>query len=85
MKTLILYDNSGVIFAIAPGTYPLPNGGIQYLEIEMPDGKYISSVDVSVTPHQPVYKDIVTDSSQIKDMQSTMAELTYALMQGGLL
>lgn len=44
MKTLIIYDNTGKIYYMASGDYTKPDG-LQYIEVEVPDGYYVASVD----------------------------------------
>lgn len=56
-KTLVIYDTTGRIFNPITGSYVVPVG-IPYLEVEVPDGKMVVSVDVSVTPNVPVYTDL---------------------------
>ncbi len=59
MKTLILYDNTGYIYLqFTGGTYRIPQGGIQYLETEIPNGKIATRIDISTTPHKPVLEDM---------------------------
>jgi hypothetical protein len=57
MKTLIIYDNSGRIWLNMSGDYALPDG-INYLEVEIPEGKMVVSVDISVTPNVPIFVDL---------------------------
>lgn len=67
IKTLIIYDNAGFIFLQISGNYEMPKGGVQFLEVEIPQGKYLKSIDVTVTPNTPIYEDIPqTDMEQIK-------------------
>jgi hypothetical protein len=54
---LIIYDTAGKIFAIFGDSYAIPAGGLQYLEVEIPEGKMITGVDVSVTPNVPIFTD----------------------------
>lgn len=55
MKTLIIYDRRGVIYYRATGDYEIPEG-LNYLEIEIPEGKILQSVN-PVTK-EPVYTDM---------------------------
>lgn len=78
--TLIIYDNQGQIFSQITGSYLIPNGGIQYLEIEIPQGKILKGVDVTVTPHQPILEDIPPSEvdllkQQVNDLNIAMANL----------
>lgn len=45
MKTLIIYDNTGKIYYMASGDYTKPDG-LPYIEVEVPEGYYVASVDV---------------------------------------
>ena len=59
MKTLVIYDNKGTIFYTITGSYAIPNGGIQYIEVEIPNGKRIISVDVTDNNNpMPIFEDI---------------------------
>ena len=80
MKTLIIYDNNGKIWTQVSGDYVLPSG-LQYLETTIPDGKYLSSINVSVTPNVPVFFDNPIDANtilqnQIDDLKVTVND-TY--------
>lgn len=92
MNTMLFYDNDGIIHKEISGDYAKPNGGVQYLEIQIPDGKRVVSIDTSATPHVPVYEDLPIDpieklksdvSSQIQSTQDSMdgaiCELTMML------
>lgn len=82
MKTLIIYDNKGSIFSQMSGNYLVPQGGIQFLEIEIPEGKQLNRVDVSVTPHQAILEDIPL--SEIEQLKQTIADLTEVVLMGGM-
>jgi len=58
MQTLIIYDNQGKIFSNIKEGYLIPQGGVQFLEVEVPLKKRVVSVDVSVTPHVAILEDI---------------------------
>lgn len=67
MKTLLVYDNSGVIWASVTGSY-VPPDGLPYIETEIPAGYYAESVDVGTK--QPVLKEFPKS-----DMEKRMEEL----------
>ena len=46
-KTLIIYDNTGRIFGTYTGDYTIPEGGINYIETEIPSNQQPISVDVA--------------------------------------
>lgn len=84
MNTLIIYDNDGRIFTQITGNYALPQGGVQYLEVQIPEGKRIKSgigVDTSVTPHQAILEDIPKTDVQL--LKEQVADLQYELMMKG--
>lgn len=83
MKTLIIYDDQGTIFLQVTGNYSVPQGGIQFLEVVIPEGKRITRIDTSVAPHQPILEDI--PPSEVEVLESQVAELTYQLMMKGVL
>lgn len=59
--TIVFYDNTGYVYFYMTGDYRVPQGGIQYLEIEnILEGQRITGVDMSVTPNIPTYGDITT-------------------------
>ena len=71
MKTLVFYDNNGKIFHMVTGAYEIPNGGIQYLETEISEGKMLVYVDVSDASNPiPVFEDIPED-----EMTKRLSEL----------
>ncbi|WP_404407756.1 hypothetical protein [Jeotgalibacillus malaysiensis] len=88
MNSLIIYDDNGKIFSNVKGDYALPQGGIQYLEVEVPGGKKIVGVDVSVSPHQAILADIPpTENEQLRlemaESNAEMFELIFG-MNGGV-
>ena len=73
MKTLVIYDNKGYIYLKITGSYSVPEGGLNYLEIEIPEGKILKSIDTSVTPNASVYEDIPV--SEIDNMKQQISDL----------
>lgn len=72
MKTLVIYDLTGQIFLQASGDIKKPEG-IPHLEIEVPQGKLLKSIDTTVEPHEPVYRnitDIDTDTCTLEDLKA---------------
>jgi len=86
MNTLIIYDNKGNIYLTMSGTYLVPQGGVQYLEVEIPAGKIITGVNVKVTPNIPVYEDIPkTDIEIANEKIDLMQKALDELLLGGAL
>lgn len=55
MKTLIVYDNQGRVLLQITGSYTVPGGGVPYLEVEIPEGKFVTNIDTTATPNVPVF------------------------------
>lgn len=79
MKTLVIYDNEGVVIKQESGTYRIPVG-LPYLEVDVPAGKYITSVDVSGETDIAVLEDLPKSTEQIMQDRITDLELTIAEM-----
>lgn len=91
MTTLIIYDSTGTIFS-SPimGGYQKPQGDLKFLEVEIPEGKILKGVDVSITPNVAILEDIPqTDielaNEKIDELETENASINYALMMGGLI
>jgi hypothetical protein len=79
--TLAIYDNTGYIYLQMSGAYIKPQGGIQYLEVDESTypGKFIKSIDTSVTPNVPIFEDIPKTELQIAQEQiKTLQEYIIA-------
>jgi hypothetical protein len=84
--TLAIYDNNGTVFLQMTGGYSVPQGGINYLEIEIPEGKILKCIDVSVTPNIPVFEDAPKSEVEIlKEKQELMQKALDDLLLGGAL
>lgn len=82
MKTLVFYDNNGKIFYMTTGSYEIPNGGIQYLETEIPSGKMLVSIDVSDHKNPtPIFEDIPEDetSKRLSELEEEDMALAMTL------
>jgi hypothetical protein len=86
---MIIYDNNGRIFSQISGSYSISQGDVQYLEIEIPEGKQLKidengiGVDVSATPHQPILEDI--PPTEVDVLLKQVANIQYQLMINGVL
>lgn len=65
MLTLIIYDTTGFIINQMQGSSLREPIGIPFLNVEIPEGKYIIGVDVTVTPNIPIYTDIPKTEMEI--------------------
>lgn len=87
MKTLIIYDNEGTIILQQAGSYKIPQGGVQYLISDIPEGKLAVSVDVK--NEKVILKDMPkTETSILKDeldqLKNDMADLMMEIAMGGM-
>lgn len=80
--SIIIYDNNGFIFDIKTGAYKVPNGGVQYIEVEIPQGKHPVSVDMSGTEPAVVYADLPKSETALLKEQVDMLTLALAEMMG---
>ena len=81
MQTLIIYDDLGQIFSQISDNYLLPQGEVQFLELEIPIGKQIIGVDVSITPNVAILEDIPLTETEVTTERITNAEdMINALM-----
>ena len=81
MQILIIYDDLGQIFSQISDNYLLPQGGVQFLELEIPIGKQIIGVDVSVTPNVAFLEDIpLTEMELIEKRTTNTEDMINALM-----
>ena len=88
MNTLIIYDNTGYIISQMAGSIREPQGGVQFLWVEIPTGKQLkiahgSGIDVSKTPHQAILEDIPkTEIELLKGQQQELSDTIAALIMG---
>ena len=78
MSTLIIYDDNGTIYSSPiTGSYTKPVGELHYIEIEIPVGQRVVSIDATKTPNVPIFEDI--PKTEVESMQeqllATQAEL----------
>lgn len=64
MKTLVIYDETGVIISQMQGSSLREPVGIPFIWIEIPTDKTLKSIDVSETEHNPVYGDLPKPETQ---------------------
>ncbi|MBC3889518.1 hypothetical protein GH810_14485 [Acetobacterium paludosum] len=79
MNTLIIYDNAGYIISTMAGSIREPQGGVQFLWVEIPEGKQLKvtdgiGVDVSVTPNIPILENIPKSSEKVIEIRMSNVE-----------
>lgn len=85
MKTLIIYDNEGFIYLTYDRNYRVPEGGIQYLELEIPSNKKLVGIDTSTTPHKPILEYIDTRISDISSYLKNADDTTISKVEDTIL
>jgi len=85
-NTLIIYDSTGYIISQMSGSVREPIG-VPYMWVEVPEGKYIKSIDVSGETHIPVFQDMPkTEVQQLKEenlkIKLALAELAEIVAGG---
>ena len=80
MNTLIIYDTKGLIITQRSGSDVKEPTGVPYLWVDIPVGKYVTSIDVSVTPNVAILADLPKSETQLLQdkldlMQKALDEL----------
>ncbi len=78
MKTLVIYDNEGFILSQMSGAVREPIG-VNFLYVDIPNGKILKSIDTTKEEHVPVYEDLPRDPFSL--MQEQVNALTIALAE----
>lgn len=76
MNYLIIYDNEGTIISILGEGYKLPRGGVQYLEVTVPEGKIISGIDIETK--EVILKDFPKSELQLANEKISQLEKDIA-------
>lgn len=63
--TLIIYDSNGVIYYQSSGNVQEPSGGLQFLWVEVPQGKFVESIDTSNELHEPVFMQLPKNETEL--------------------
>ena len=67
MQTLVIYDNLGFILSQAQGSNLREPVGVPFLILnETPAGKYLTRIDVTKTPHVPIYEDMPNPNATLE-------------------
>jgi hypothetical protein len=84
MQTLIIYDATGRIYYQASGDVQEPTG-IPFLWVEVPEGKYITGVDVSGDTPSAILEDLpVSSVTLLQEQVTTLQETLDALVLSSL-
>ena len=67
----IIYDETGKIFMQGSG-FPTPKGTLSYLEVSIQENKYVTSIDTSKDPAEPIFVEYPKSEMQI--MKETLEQ-----------
>lgn len=77
----VIYDNSGYIYLRGSGIRK-PDG-IPFMEVEVPEGKFLEKIDTSQEVHQPVFSDIPkSEVDLLKERVDQLEAQNTALIEG---
>ena len=78
---LVIYDSTGKTYFQGTG-YPDPIGSISYINIEIPEGKYLDFIDTSKDPHEPIFKEYPPTQLEIleEDNIKQQADIDYLML-----
>ena len=72
-QTLVIYDSTGFILSQAQGSILREPVGVPFLMLnDAPNGKYLTRIDVSKTPHVPVYEDVPNPNATLEQQISNL-------------
>ena len=78
---LVIYDSTGKVYLAGTG-YPDPTGSISYMNIEIPEGKYLDSIDVSGDTPTPIFKEYPPSKMDILQEENLQqqADIDYLML-----
>lgn len=92
-KVQIIYDDTGYIITTIVGEGLREPVGVPFLNVEIPSGKQLKitdgiGVDVTVTPHQPIFEDIPKSEVEMlreenEQLKNSVADLWEVVLLGG--
>lgn len=80
-KTLIVYDNEGFILSQMQGSSLREPVGVPFIWVEVPQGKYLVSIDTTGEEHLPIFEDLPKSETDIlKERLQATEDAILALM-----
>ena len=78
---LVIYDSAGKIYFQGTG-YPDPTGTISYMNIDIPKGRYLDSIDTSKDPHEAIFKECPPSKMDILQEENLQqqADIDYLML-----
>lgn len=80
----IIYDSKGKLFMQGTG-FPVPEGELTYTEVSVPENKYITSIDTTQNPVEPVFAEYPKSDMQLmkEQLEQQQADLDYLKLLSG--
>lgn len=80
----VIYDTAGKLFMQGTG-FTKPQGELNYVEIEVPDNKYITNMDTSKDPAEPVFAEYPKSDMQLmkEQLEQQQADLDFLKLLSG--
>lgn len=78
---MIIFDNDGNIFAMHGGSYTVPNGGVQYLEVEYNADEMVTGIDMSDPSNPVAVIEKQPKMISIEDLKEQIQMLEEAIME----
>lgn len=81
--TLVVYDNEGFVQRQERGSNLREPVGIPFMWVEIPQGKYLTGIDVYTEEHTPVFEDLPKSETQLLQEQVNDLNMAMAALMGG--
>ena len=80
----IIYDEKGTIFMQGSG-FSKPEGNLTYIELSVPENKYLVKIDVTKDPVEPVFAEYPKPDMQLmkEQLEQQQADLDYLKLISG--
>ena len=80
----IIYDSKGKIFMQGSG-FSKPEGNLTYMEVLVPENRYLVSIDTSKDPVEPIFAEYPKSDMQLmkEQLEQQQADLDYLKLLSG--
>ena len=80
----VIYDSKGTIFMQGSG-FSKPEGNLNYTEVSVPDNQYLTCMDTSKDPVEPVFAEYPKSETELmkEQLEQQQADLDYLKLLSG--
>lgn len=80
----IIYDAKGTVFMQGNG-FPTPEEPLSYIEITIPENKYLEKIDTTKDPAEPIFSEYPKSDMQLmkEQLEQQQADLDYLKLLSG--